>query len=99
MDSISERITVESRLSWALLWMGVVVFLFALIWGMLNPHVHSMRDTGGQLVNSTAGPSDAAQTGWSRVMIVWELAPLCVALGILYYGLNRALSESRRTPR
>lgn len=62
---------------------------------MLNPHMEMMRDTGGEMTNSTAGESEAAQTGWSRIMILWKMWPLWASLGFLYYGFRRALNESK----
>lgn len=99
MDRISQPLTVESRLAWALLWIAVVIFLGALLWGMLNPHFHTMTDTGQRITNETAGQSEAAQTGFQRVALVWKLWPLWFSVGLIYYGWNRALSESKRTPK
>lgn len=98
MKSIKRTLTVESRLAWALLWIGVVVFLGALLWGMLNPHFSMMKDTGQRVTNETAGASEAAQTGWDRITWVWEYWPLWSGMGLLYYGYRRALNESKRTP-
>lgn len=94
MYSIKEKLTVESRLAWALIWIGVIIFLGALLWGFLNPHIYMMQEVS----NQSSADSQAAQTGWERVTLVWSLWPLWFSLGLLYYGYNRAISESRQTP-
>lgn len=98
MESTNSQITIEADLAWALVWICVVIFLGALFWGMINPHMESMRDTSGDITNSTSGESEAAQTGWNRIMIAWRYWPLWFGFGLLFYGYRRAVDESRKHP-
>lgn len=98
MKSLEKSVVVEARLAWAFLWLGVIVFLFALIWGFLNPHFYTLTDQASYLANSTSDGSQAAQTGIQRVTWVWKLAPFWAGLGMLYWGYRRSLNEAKRTP-
>lgn len=98
MNRLETPVTVESRLAWALLWIGVIIFLGALMWGFLSPHMDMMRETGGDAVNSTSGESQAAQDGWNIIMTAWSLWPLWFSLRVLFYGFRKSVNESRRTP-
>lgn len=94
MKRLEESKRIEARLAWFLVWVAVIIFLFALMWGMLNPHFYTLRETA----NQSTPPSQAAETGFERVSIVWEYAPLWVAMALLYGGYRRALNESKRNP-
>lgn len=94
MTRLESTITVESRLAWFLIWAGVVLFLGALFWGFLNPHMSLLRDTA----NASSAPSQTAETGWNRVMTFWSTWPLWFALGLMYGGYRRAINESKQNP-
>lgn len=94
MQRIETAQIVEARLAWALVWIGAILFLGALMWGMLNPHFYTFND----VTNDTSAESPAADTGWERVRIVWSLWPFWFGLGLLYYGFRRAINESKRVP-
>lgn len=98
MRSLETSFVVEARLAWALLWIALVIFLFALVWGFLNPHFYTLTDQASSLANSTTDGSPAAQTGIQRVTWTWKLAPFWVALGVLFWGYRRALNEAKRNP-
>lgn len=98
MATIEEPTEVRARLAWALVWIGVIIFLGTLIWGMLNPHFYMMGDTGSRTINETAGHSVAYETGWNRVSWIWKLWPLWFGGGLLFWGYRRALNESQRQP-
>lgn len=96
-----QTITVEARLSWFLLGAVVVLFVGALFWGMLDPHVTMMEHTGSNITNATtadSGTQQAYQTGWHRVTLTWELWPFWFAMGLMYAAFRRAINESKRAP-
>lgn len=91
---ILSKMRIDAGLSWALVWMGVILFLGALLWGMLDPHIGTVLT----VANETSTNSQAAQTGIERIRLVWRLWPFWFGLGLLYYGYRRAINESKRTP-
>lgn len=94
MQRIDSSQTVEAHLAWALIWIGAILFLGALFWGMMNPHMGTMNDVS----NDTSAESSAADTGWERVRIVWSLWPFWFLLGLLYYGYRKSVNESKNVP-
>lgn len=92
MKSIKQPLTVEARLSWALLWMVVVLFLGTLFWGMLNPHFQTINDVSNQTMGAD---SEAAQTGWVRISFLWDYWPVWFAGAMMFYGYRRAVNESK----
>lgn len=82
---------VHARMSWALVAMGFTLFMGALLWGLLNPHVLDM------LSYSTSMSSSAhADEGARRVGMVWKYWPLWFGAALMLYGYRRAVNESKR---
>lgn len=92
---MTQTITVEARLAWALIWMGVVLFVGVLLFGtLLQPHVAMINE-----VTREASTQDSVvNQGLNPVEKAVELWPLWFGLGLLYYGYRRAINESKHTP-
>jgi hypothetical protein len=81
----------ELGMSWAFVTMATVLFVGALLWGLLNAPMHNVLDKSTDLSDS----SDA-ETGADRVQQIWTYWPLWFGGGVLVWGYFRAVAESRR---
>lgn len=84
-------LTVEARLSWAFVAMAATLFVGTLLWGLLNPHA---LDVLGYADEFSTGSH--ASTGVKRVRLIWKYWPLWFAGGVLLYGYQRTVNESKR---
>lgn len=88
---MSNDVAVTAGMSYALILMGIVLFVSVLLWGILGPHVHDMLNYATSMSSSAK-----VDTGVERVRLAWDYWPLWGGGALLLYGYQRAVNESRR---
>lgn len=85
------NLRVRAGLPWALVVMGMALFLGSLIFAMLDPEVTRLLDMAGQLTDS-----QDATTGIDRIQQFWDLWPVWFLGAVLMYGYVQSVRKSRR---